>query len=654
MSAEAQVLAAAAGIVAGGAAGLLPLPGNWPQRVAAALGAAGSALGIAAAAGVLLQGAGPGLRLPWGVPGAEFALRVDPLSAWFLVPVFLIPGLGGGYALEYWRQSEHSRNGRQVVFFYALVTAAMALVVSAHNAVLFLAAWEVMALSAFFLVAAEDEQAPVREAAWIYLVATHACTLLLFGLFALHGWARGSFLLEPFAPGAVAPALANGMFLLALGGFGIKAGLFPLHVWLPPAHAAAPSHVSALMSGVLIKMGVYGMLRVAWLFDAPPGWWGLLLLGLGVASAVLGVAFALGQHDLKRLLAYHSIENIGIIFMGLGMAVAGRAAGEPVWMALGLAGALLHTWNHGLFKALLFLGAGAVLHRAGTREMDRLGGLAKAMPRTALLFLTGAAAICGLPPLNGFVSELLVYVGLFNGLSGADPQRWIPALIALPALGLTGALALACFVKVYGTVFLGTPRSPQAERATECGPAMTLPMAALAACCAAIGLFPALLAPLLERVAAQWAGGRALPALAALTPLPALTPFGLALLAGAGLLLLALGAGRWRRVEPTWDCGFALSTPRVQYTGSSLAQWLVTLWKWVLIPAMHRAPPAGVFPARAHFASHVPDTVLDRAVLPALRGVAWTFSWLRPLQRGDVNAYLFYVFAALILLLILR
>jgi hydrogenase-4 component B len=473
-------------------------------------------------------------------------------------------------------------------------------------------------------------------------------------MFALYWTAKGSFILEPLAPGTASASVVNGIFLLALGGFGIKAGLIPVHVWLPSAHATAPSHVSALLSGVLIKMGVYGILRVTWLFGNPPLWWGGLLLGLGVVSGVLGVAFALGQHDMKRLLAYHSIENIGIIFIGLGMAVTGRAVGDARLVALGIAGALLHTWNHGLFKTLLFFGAGAVLHRTHSRDIDQLGGLAKAMPRTALFFVVGAAAICGLPPLNGFVSEWFLYLGLFGTLAEDSPPRWLQGVVAIPALALIGTLAVACFVKIFGIVFLGEPRSDHARRATECGPAMIVPMGVLAAACALIGLFPVLVAPALDRTGTDWALARASLGLGGLAPLAALTAIGTALLAGSVLVAFAIRSSAIGIPVKTWDCGYAAPSARIQYTSTSFAQLLVDLWRWVLLPQVVYKRLDSVFPALAGYSIRVPDTVLERGVIPFLRGAAWLFSWLRPLQRGNVNAYLFYVLLTLLILLLFR
>jgi hydrogenase-4 component B len=412
-------------------------------------------------------------------------------------------------------------------------------------------------------------------------------------------------------------------------------------------------------------MGVYGIVRVCSLFPHPPVAWGGVLLGLGAVSGVLGVAFAIGQHDLKRLLAYHSIENIGIIVMGIGLALVGRSLGQPAWVVLGLGAALLHVWNHALFKALLFLSAGSVIHATHTREIDQLGGLAKAMPRTALAFLIGAVAICGLPPLNGFVSEFLLYLGLFSSLGiSIDPTspagaKYTGAAFAAPALALIGTLAVACFVKVFGAVFLGSSRSPHAEHARESGPAMLGPMAVLAACCLLIGLAPGLVAPILDKAVTAWAPevAEAGMGLAALSPLGWLSAMGLVLLAA----LSGCGAWYWARLRrnpiaagATWGCGYAAPSPRMQYTSSSFAEMLVGLFAWALRPRTHEPEDLALFPAPSHFHSEVPDTVLDRGVLPLFRFGAGLSAYFRVLQRGSIQTYLLYIFAALLALLLWR
>ena len=522
--------------------GRASMSGQWVTTLLAGLG---SGLGLGGVAWYWATGDSQPLALPWSLPGAEFSVAMDGLSAIFLVPIFLISLLGNMYGMSYWRQTEHPRNGRKLRLFYGTITAGMALLVVARNSILFLFGWELMAYSAFFLVITEDDIQEVREAGWIYLVATHTATLSLFGMFALLRVAKGSFSLTPLEPGQLSPTMATAIFVLALLAFGIKAGIMPLHVWLPSAHAIAPSHVSAIMSGVLIKMGIYGLVRVTSLLGVAPTSWGVILLGLGAVSGVLGVVFAIGQHDLKRLLAYHSIENIGIIVMGLGLAMIGRSLGRVDWVILGLSGCLLHVWNHAFFKGLLFLCAGSVIHAVHTREIDHLGGLAKRMPWTALGFLVGAVAICGLPPLNGFVSEFLIYLGLFRTLVEGQARSYPGAAFAAPALALIGALAVSCFVKVYGAVFLGTARSEHAEHASESPLSMVAPMGVLVACCLLIGLAPSLVAPVLQQGVLDWApelrtAGTSLAVLAPFEQITAMGAFLTSALAVVGLALWAL------------------------------------------------------------------------------------------------------------------
>ncbi|HXZ85229.1 MAG TPA: proton-conducting transporter membrane subunit, partial [Myxococcota bacterium] len=414
----------------------------------------GAGAGLAALAALLaFASGGDELAAQAPFPLGEVALGLDALSAVFLIAVAALSAACACYALAYYPASRHPDGAARVRSAYGLTSAGLVLLLLARHSLVFLAAWETMAVSSYFAVAAEDREREVREAGFLYLVSTRVSSICLVALFALHWAASGSLLLVPLGAGRIAPPIESALFVLALVGFGVKAGLVPLHVWLPPAHSAAPTHVSALLSGVLIKAGIYGLVRIASLLPEPPLWWGETVLALGVVSAVLGVAYALAQHDLKRLLAYHSVENIGIIAIGLGVALIARAGGRLEIAALALAGALLHVVNHALFKGLLFLAAGAVIQRAHTRSLDALGGLARSMPATALLFLVGAVAIVGLPPLNGFVSELLVYSGLLRMVGSAEGTAWISAALAAPALALTGGLALACFAKAFGSVF---------------------------------------------------------------------------------------------------------------------------------------------------------------------------------------------------------
>ena len=516
------ILVAMALSAVSGLPGLFMARGSaWAQRIAAILMCAAALAGLSGA--FLGLGLRPGIDgaavagFPWPIAGppslgADGGLvGIDGLSAFFLVPVFLVGGLGSIYGLGYWPQAHRPASARRLQLFWGILVAGMALLLVAKHALTFILGWEIMALSSFFLIAAEDREAESRRAGFIYLIATHIGSLSIFAMFALWKWTTGSFALGPIAAGAAGIGALSALFFLALIGFGLKAGIMPLHFWLPGAHANAPSHVSAMLSGVVLKMGVYALVRFVFLLPEAPPSWGGAVLGLGMIGGLLGVVFAIAQHDLKRLLAYHSIENVGIIMMGLGLAMLGRSAHRSDWLVLGLAGCLLHVWNHSLFKSLLFLGAGAAIRGARTRRIDLMGGLAKSMPWTAALFLVGAVAICGLPPLNGFVSELLVYLGLFRtvGLPGEPVSA---AVVAAPVLAMIGALALACFVKVYGIAFLGSSRRPDSGRLSggvrESPVSMLAPMSVLALCCALIGCVPALVGPLLDAAIGSRRRGR--------------------------------------------------------------------------------------------------------------------------------------------------
>jgi hydrogenase-4 component B len=630
--------------------------GQWVTTLLAVLG---SGLGLWGVGSFWAGGGGPPIELPWSLTEAKFTVAVNGLSAIFLVPVFLISMLGNVYGLGYWSQAEHPGNGRHLRLFYGVLTAGMALLLIARNSIVFLFGWEIMGLATFFLVSTEDQEREAREAAWIYLVVTHSTTLCLFALFALLRVASGSFALTPGIAANLSPGMATAVFVLALVGFGSKAGVMPLHVWLPSAHAVAPSHVSAIMSGVNIKIGIYGLALVTSLVPHPPLAWGVVLLGLGVVSGVLGVAFAIGQHDIKRLLAYHSIENIGIILLGLGLALIGRSLDRAEWVVLGLAGALLHVWNHALFKALLFLSAGSVIHAAHTREIDHLGGLAKVMPRTSVYFLIGAAAICGLPPLNGFISEFLIYLGLFSTLGNGQRTSFASASFAAPALALIGTLAVACFVKVYGAAFLGTARSDHARHAGESPASMLAPMGVLVVCCFLIGLAPLLIAPVLQSGISAWAPDLkdTAPRLVTVAPLGRISAMSMLLTVTILLAGLALRFRLGRTVvarEATWGCGYVAPTPRMQYTSSSFAQMLVEMFAWALRPRTRRPGHLPLFPRAAEFHSDVPDVVLDDVILPTVRFGGWLFSWFRVFQSGNMQVYLLYIFVALIALLLWR
>ncbi|MCC6678125.1 MAG: hydrogenase [Phycisphaerales bacterium] len=650
-----QLILVAAGLLAGsGVPGLFAdRRARWGEWVAVI---ATSAAAIAGLLGALLPDAGPSLRMSWGLPWGRFDVAADAVSRVFLLPVFLIPALGTIYGLGYWSQLEHIANGRKLRFFYGLMPAAMAVVILARDGALFLMAWEVMAISAFFLVTTEDDKRETRKAGWVYFVATHVGTLSLFAMFAVLRLATGSFTLAPTDGAVLDPSISRAVFILAVAGFGLKAGLMPLHVWLPAAHANAPSHVSAVLSGVMLKMGIYGLVRITGLLPASPAWWGAMLVAAGAVSAVIGLVFALAQHDLKRLLAYSSIENIGIITVGLGLALLGRSANQPAWAALGLGGVILHVWNHCLFKPLLFFGAGSIQHGAGTRRIERLGGLARRMPRTTGLFLVGSIAICALPPLNGFVSELLIYLGLFRAV-GAPGASQLATAAAVAALAFAGGLAAAVFAKLFGMAFLGEPRSDHAIHAHESPATMIGPMTVMAGLCVAIGMFPGITAPLIDRAVAVWWSpiGSQAPSVRGLAPFDWLpfTSLVLLVLSGAGFLALrrALSPAPVQR-PGTWDCGYGAPSPRMQYTGSSFGQLLGALFAWATCPRARRPRMGALFPKEARFRSNVPDIVLERAVLPLVRVAADFLRWARLLQQGQIQVYVLYILLTVLVLFI--
>ena len=439
------------------------------------------------------------------------------------------------------------------------------------------------------------------------------------------------------------------LFWLALFGFGMKAGFFPLHIWLPSAHANAPSHVSAIMSGVAIKMGIYGIVRFSGWLPVPPaaGW---VVIGLGATSALLGIAFAFAQNDFKRLLAYcfggkhrrHPDRSRRRVARG--------HARRRAWGRLALAGALLHVWNHGAFKSLLFFGAGSVLHATGTREMSRLGGLWRAMPWTAGLFALGSVAVSGLPPLNGFVSEWLVYLGLFDAVTSKGPSAWA-AMPAAIMLAMAGALALASFAKAGAMIFLGAPRTQAAAHAHECGRWMRGPMLALAGVCVMIGLAPILFWPAVARAVGAWHPAWA----SAEAPAPLFT-LGSVHVALA-ILVLAAAVWLWRKAHAnglrrglTWDCGYATPTARMQYTSGSFAGIAAGWFAWMLRPERKLRRPRGHFPAEAIRLERIPETVLERVIAPVGAAIMRVSTAVRRLQHGRLQFYILYVVAGLMAL----
>jgi len=623
--------------------GVAALAASRSAKTATALGAgsaiAGSALGLIPTLETLVGGAPPAqLRLAWEVPYGSFFVELDALSALFLAPIFLLSGLAALYGAGYLRD----QFGRKAIgphwFFYNLLLASMTLVIVARNGILFITAWEAMAIASFFLVTFDDEKHEVRQAGWTYLIAMNLGTAFLLAMFILLGRGSGPLDFDRFAAPPAAP-----IFLLALIGFGTKAGLMPFHVWLPEAHPAAPSHVSAVLSAVMIKTGIYGLVRTLMIFGPPPPWWGWTLVAIGAATGILGILFAIAQSDLKRMLAYSSVENIGIIAMGLGLWQLGRSYGVGALAALGLAGSLIHVVNHALFKGLLFLGAGAVLHGTGTRNLDRLGGLVKRMPWTGLAFVVAAAAIVGLPPLNGFVGEFVIF---FAALGRGDAA----SILVIASLALIGGLAAAGFTRAFGIAFLGEPRSDESAKAHECGWLMRAPMLVLAAACIAGGV----LAPLLASLVQPFSGVHLDAPAAVLRQVSIVSAVALAMAGLLTLLRRGLLARRTVSRVVTWDCGYEAPSARMQYTATSFAEPIVRGFAGLLSPRHKYEPPKGPFPREAALESETPDACREKIFRPAFRGIDWVLAHLRWLQHGGVHLYVLYIALTLLILLVWR
>ena len=594
------------------------------------------------------------IHLVWDIPLGSFFLKLDALSAFFILPILFLSGLAAIYGREYMMAYRDKKWLGLSWFFFNLLIASMVFVCLANNAILFLVSWEVMALSSFFLVAFEYEKEAVRKASWIYMYASYLGTAFLLPMFLILGSSSGSLDFNGFTKG-LSSGMANVCFLLALVGFGTKAGIIPFHVWLPIAHPAAPSPVSAIMSGVMIKTGIYGLVRTLTVLGMPPLWWGYLLLSIGIISGILGVLFALAQHDLKRLLAYHSVENIGIIMIGIGVGMIGWSASMPIVAALGFAGGLLHVINHALFKGLLFLGAGSVFHSTHNLDIDHLGGLIKKMPYTGLFFLIGAVAISGLPPLNGFVSEFVIYIASFRGAMSMNANSSLALIGAIAGLALIGGLAAACFTKAFGIAFLGEPRSEDAEHAHESSPWMTVPMMILAAACIAIGLLGAaiiiFISPVIGVVLGNpYSGEIKIASNYLLYVTVGSIGFIVFLLAIAGLRNFLLSRNAVGK-SGTWDCGYAAPTARMQYTASSFAQPIIELFQFFIRTKTKIIIPDSYFPSASNFETHTPDIGREMIYKPIFRAIDSFFGRIQIMQEGRIHIYVLYVVATLLILL---
>jgi hydrogenase-4 component B len=603
------------------------------------------------------------------------SVRYDALSAVFLVALGGVGVAGSLFGIGHDAHDPARRDGTAVA--YPIFLASLALVFGANDAFAFLFAWELMALSSAALVVGSRPTADVARAGYVYLAMTHLATACLVVAFAILTAGAGSTSFSGFTAAAAAlpPLGRDAVFALLLIAFGTKAGAIPLHIWLPRAHPVAPSHVSALMSGVMIKAGIYGIIRLGIEVLGPgPEWWGLLVLVVGVTSAVLGVLYALMEHDLKRLLAFHSIENIGIILIGVGVALIAASHHATVLAGLAITAALFHTVNHALFKGALFLGAGAIQSAVGTRDLNALGGLARLMPITTLAFGIAAAAISGLPPLNGFASEWLTFQALIGagGDGGLSAAARSLTLLAVGGLGLTAALAVACFVKATGMTFLALPRSVAAGAAREVNRSMRWGAGVLAAACVAVGLAAGPITVVLARVAGgvvatdPSAVGAANGPLVAVTAVPGVSAVpGIAAYAAGplGIAILVLAAGTWfltargrvTRRTPTWTCGI-VPAPAFEYNATSFAKLIRLYFGPILRPAREitvELHPGTPFPRMVRYRGEVTHLLDERLYGPLHRAAVAGAQLIRRLQGGSLQLYLAYSVAAVIALLLL-
>ncbi|MBI2444992.1 hydrogenase 4 subunit B [Candidatus Micrarchaeota archaeon] len=637
-------LAAVALFAGGMLASLLSVKsGTWSRRLGVGFALGGSAAALGAGVWALAGGFSGSFVLATLPQVGSLSLGMDALSGFFAALIGLLGVAVCLYSFSYVKAFEaKGYSASRFGFLFNLFLLSMVLVVTAQNALVFLVVWELMALSSYFLVVYEHEEKSAADAGFMYLLVTHVGTAALIVMFLILGSVGGSLDFSAFSSSGLPASLKDAVFVLALVGFGAKAGIMPLHVWLPQAHPAAPSNVSALMSGVMVKTALYGLVRVLFGFlgvatVGPAAWWAEVLLGLGMLSAVLGALYALAENDLKRLLAFSTIENVGILFMGLGASLLFFSAGHGALGALALLATLYHAVNHAVFKGLLFLGAGALMHAAHSKDLGKMGGLVKAMPYTAALFFVGVVAMAALPPLNGFAGEWLLFQSFLGGVADGSSLLSLSLAAATVFLALGGALALAVSVKAFGVPFLGMARSVEAANAREVPLLQIAAMGILAAACVVLGAFPGAVGQGIQAVL-ETVG---VTDMSAAQPLldRAPTPWLFVLLA-AGFLAAVLIVGLKRihapaAKRPTWDCGIAQVTPRMQYSAAGVSMPTLREFSWPLDP-LKKAEASG----HRFFEAAVYRPILDV--------FWWVAPYSRRLQTGKLYHYLVYLMATLV------
>ena len=591
----------------------------------------------------------------------EVDFIIDSLSAFFILVISIMSFIGSIYAVGYIKPYLHKgMNISSHCLFLMLLILSMIMVVTVQNALFFLVVWEIMSLSSFFLVIFESGKSNLKESHIVknagikYMIYMHISVIFIISAFALMNINTGSFSFNDFAQFLREnQKLSEIVFLLAFAGFGIKAGFVPFHNWLPDAHPAAPSHISGIMSGVMIKTGIYGILRMLYMTDLSSKLIAYTVLTVSVISALWGVLYAISQHDIKRLLAYHSIENIGIIGIGIGIGLLGIVYQNPYMAAFGFAGAILHILNHSVFKELLFFAAGSVYKKTHTRDVELLGGLIKNMPYTALFFIIGSVAICGLPPFNGFISEFLIYAGMVMGFQVKSSVVFVSVIVALASLALIGTMAILCFTKVSGVMFLGNPRSEYALKPnSDTEKVMLIPMGILAIITLIIGLFPQnallfILAPVAMFVPVT----QMLTSLAEITTVISLLFFVFLVIVIAVCVARIILNNR-KRVHTTWGCGYNKPNNRMQYTASSYADLFISTLKPMFKRVEHIKKPKELFPKEAYYDVEIEDIEEAYIVKPLIKLDEKILTKFERIQNGNMQQYILFGLVFLLLAII--
>ncbi|MFA7253952.1 MAG: hydrogenase 4 subunit B [Patescibacteria group bacterium] len=632
----------------------------------------GSISGIVSAISILFYQGTFSVNMPSTFPILSFALKMDSLSAFFVLVISTIALLASTYGYGYAKHYFGKYNLGNLGFFYNLFIAGMILVVTANNALLFLIVWEIMSLASYFLVIFEKNEKKNIKAGSLYFYMTHAGTAFIILAFLLLYRSTGSLDFEVIrnSINLISPITRDAVFILALIGFGTKAGIIPFHIWLPSAHPAAPSHVSALMSGVMIKTGIFMMIRIFLdIFPGGPIWWGITILIIGAISSILGVLYALAEHDIKKLLAYHSIENIGIILLGLGSALTFNSLGLHSFAILSIVAALFHTLNHAVFKALLFMGAGSVISKTHTKNIEEYGGIIKYMPYTALFFLIGSLAISAIPPFNGFASEWITFQSLFAGIRSVGSVAEWAFMIAAGSLALTGGLACACFVKVFGITFLARPRRENIKQITESSFSLVFSMAILALLTLILGVFSGSVSATLSRIANSVMAFRGEVVISnvhtsairtgdgfASVSLPSIfLIFGI-LLALTFIIFKFIPKKQRERKVITWDCGTNLG-PRMEITATGFSRSIITIFADILKPSKEvkttfHEENSNYFPKANTVNLGTAEIYRSYIYEPLHKLMTKISSYAGIWQNGNVNAYILYIFIILIILLI--